>query len=160
MDFFLWLSESSLGMGISQSVVVYPAILALHTVGLGFLVGTSVAVDLRILGLAPGVPLARMERFFKVILLGLWVNVLSGILLFVAGADKMGPNWLYWVKMLLVLIGAVTIFMIRKRVFGDLHAVNANPLPAGARNLAWASLIVWAMAITAGRFTAYIGNPL
>jgi hypothetical protein len=157
MDFFLWLSESSFGKGISESVYLYPAVITLHAIGLGFLVGTSAAIDLRMLGIAPGVPLARMEKFFTVIYAGFWVNVLSGVLLFVAQADTMGPNWLYWTKMLLVLAGAVTVHLIRTRVFGDPHIVAADPLPATARTLAWASLIVWAMAITAGRFTAYLG---
>ena len=157
MDFLVWLSQSSFAESIGKSVYLYPIVLALHTVGLGFLVGTSAAIDFRILGIAPGLPLAAMERLFTVIYFGFWLNVTSGILLFVASADTMGANWLYWTKMLLVLAGAGTVRLIRTRVFVDPHILRANPLPAEARNLAWASLTVWALAITAGRFTAYLG---
>jgi hypothetical protein len=69
--FATWVREA-------PSVLAYPTVLALHTFGMAFLVGTNAAIDLRILGVAPGLPLAPMERFFRVMLLGFWVNAVSG----------------------------------------------------------------------------------
>ena len=45
----------------------FPGILALHAIGMGFAAGLAAALDLRILGVAPGVPLAEFRRFLPVL---------------------------------------------------------------------------------------------
>ena len=64
---FMWVEQSALSTWIreSPSVSAFPSILTLHTLGMGFLAGTNAAMDLRILGFAPSLPLAPMERLFR-----------------------------------------------------------------------------------------------
>jgi hypothetical protein len=50
----------------SPSLWAFPFVLILHTVGMGFLAGTNVAMDLRVVGFAPKVPLALVEKFQQV----------------------------------------------------------------------------------------------
>ncbi len=50
----------------SPSVLSFPMILAVHTIGLGLLAGINVALDLRMLGVAARVPLAEFRQ--------LWLN--------------------------------------------------------------------------------------
>ena len=61
-----------------DSILAIPALLVLHTIGMGFVAGTSAAIDLRILGVAKRMPLAPMERFLPVLWLALVVSVASG----------------------------------------------------------------------------------
>lgn len=77
MELLAWLEENALSTSVRESRLLYPTILALHSVGMAFLVGLSAAIDLRILGCAPRLPLAPMERFFPVMWLGFWV-ILAG----------------------------------------------------------------------------------
>jgi hypothetical protein len=156
MDLLVWLEQTRLGTEVAYSFWIYPIVLTLHTVGLGFLVGTSAAIDLRILGVARSLPLAPMEKFYPVMYLGFWINALTGIVLFVAAASVMGVNRIYWAKMLFVVLGVVVMRLLKIRVFGDAASVNADPAPMKAKILAGASLFAWAGAITAGRFTAYL----
>ena len=67
--FLVWLESTALSQWIvgSPSMFAFPGILALHAIGMGFAVGISAALDLRILGVAPGVPLAEMRRFMPVL---------------------------------------------------------------------------------------------
>src|SRR5262245_5005030 len=63
----------------SESMFAFPAIITLHTIGMGFLAGGSAVIDLRILGVAPHVPLKSVARFFPVLWLAFSVNAASGI---------------------------------------------------------------------------------
>jgi len=143
--FSTWLRESS-------TMWAYPAVLTLHTVGLAVLVGASWAVDLRVLGFAEGIPLAALARAFPVMWIGFWVNAISGAMLFAADATTKGTTLLFMSKLGLVVVGVVTIVMIRRTVYG-----HGEPrLGTAARALAVTSLVVWIAAIATGRWMAYI----
>jgi hypothetical protein len=62
--------------------VALPLILTVHTIAMGFLAGTNWAIAFRILGMAPSVPLAVVEKFYPVIWTALSANAATGVLLF------------------------------------------------------------------------------
>jgi hypothetical protein len=134
---------------------VYPSVLAAHTIGLGVLVGVSAALDLRLLGFAPGVPLAPLERYFPIMWVGFWVNAVSGFALFAAAASTKGVQWIFYVKLALVLSGVVLLRLTRSRVFQDRRVLDTGLVSSTGRLLAAASLVVWTGAIVAGRLMAY-----
>src|SRR4051812_1937053 len=142
----IWLKES-------PSLWGYPMLLFLHTVGLSFTVGPSVAIDLRILGVGRRIPLAPFDPFFRVIWIAFAVNAASGAVLFFSDATAKLENPAYLVKMTLVFAAAAVTIAIRRRVFrpaGDPLRVDAS-----SRYLAAASILCWFGAITAGRYMAY-----
>ena len=153
MDFLQWVENLQFSTWIreSGSLWSYPLILTLHTVGLAIVVGVSFAVDLRILGVARNVPLAPFVRFFPLMWWGFWINALSGVLLLMADATTKMTNWLFYVKLGLILIAFLTQRRIVAKLFGPLPSTN------NAGILACCSLVLWLLAITAGRLTAYIG---
>ena len=57
--FFLWIEGSWLSVWMREATTLwaFPFVLILHTVGLAFLVGANVAIDIRALGGMPGVPM-------------------------------------------------------------------------------------------------------
>ena len=155
MEFLAWLENTSFAIWVreSPSILAYPSILFLHTVGLGFLVGTNVAIDLRILKRSPSavelpLALAPMEPFFKVMWAGFWINAMSGIALLIADATTKLINPVFYIKIAFIACGVFTMVLIRKKVF---HGTS------NGRALAIASLVLWAGAITAGRLMAYFG---
>jgi hypothetical protein len=143
----IWLRES-------PSLLAYPAVITVHTLGLALLVGPNVAIDLRILGAAPRLPLAPLERFFGVMFLGFWANVASGVLLLVAYPTKAFTDPVFYLKLGFVASGMVALLFIRKRVFRRAGSAPGAP-EAGAKSLALVSLICWAGAIAAGKFIEY-----
>src|SRR5206468_240121 len=100
----------------------FPAVISLHAIGMGFFVGTNVAMDLRILGFIPGVPVSVMERFFPVMRFGFWMNAFSGVLLLIAYPTKALTNPLFYVKLSLIALGLVLTWVIRNRVLRDPHS--------------------------------------
>jgi hypothetical protein len=148
--FFTWLETSTLSLWLveSPSLFAFPGILAVHTVGLGLLAGLSAAFDLRLLGVARGVPPAAFVRLRPVMLFGFWLNLVSGILLVLAYPTKALTNPVFYLKLGLI---AVAVVVLR----AQLRAARDGLVGSRTRRLAVVSLVVWAGAITAGRLLAY-----
>ena len=138
----------------SNSIWAYPTVLTLHTFGMMVLAGAAAMIDLRLLGFGRGIPLGSMNTLFRVIWGGLALNAVTGTMLFVADATKRGTSVIFLVKMLLIVVGVVTIVMIRR----DLNRGNGEPVAVSgtAKLLAITSLLAWSAAITAGRLLAYV----
>jgi hypothetical protein len=145
--FSVWLRES-------PSLLAYPAFLAAHTIGMAFLAGPNVAIDLRILGVAPRLPLAPLERFFRLMWLGFYVNAISGVVLLIAYPTKALTDPVFYVKLGFVVLAVAYMQMIRNRVFRALPQTEELVVSKG-KFLAVASLICWVGAITAGKFMEY-----
>jgi len=138
----------------SDTIWAYPMILTMHTVGLGIVVGAAVIVDLRLLGVGPGIPLDEVNRVFPIFWLGFFINLVSGVMLFVSEAEDKATQPVFLVKLILVAIGVVITARLRRRLFGG----SSPPTQAASsgRTLALTSLVVWGGAIVAGRLMAYL----
>ena len=158
---FSWIETTSLSTWLreSPSLWVFPFVLILHTVGLAFLVGANVALDLRVLGLAKGVPLRALERYFLVMWAGFWVNAFSGVALLIAYPTKALTNPLFYIKLALIFGGILLARKLHEHM-RELPMPDAGFLPPRLKTLATASLVCWAASIAAGRFLAYTYSRL
>lgn len=138
----------------SESIWAYPMILTMHTIGLGIVVGAAVIVDLRLLGVGPGIPLEEVKRVFPIFWVGFLINLISGVMLFVSEAEDKATQPVFLLKLLLIAIGVVVTARIRRLLFGS----GSRPTLSAsrARPLAVSSLVVWGGAIVAGRLMAYL----
>ena len=154
MEFLRAIENSGLASWVRESPTIwaYPTIIFLHGVGMGFLVGMNTVIALRLLGFAPNLPMEPMENFFPFMYLGFWINAASGVLLLIADATTFLTNPLFYLKMALIALAVVNIQFLKK----SMHKLS---VPMSGKILAGISLVLWAGAITAGRLTAYIGNP-
>jgi hypothetical protein len=159
--FFVWLEATSLSTWIreSTSLWAFPAILSLHTVGMGFVAGLNAAVDLRILGIAPAVPLLELRRFLPVMWIGFWANAISGVLLLIAYPTKAFTNPVFYLKLTFIAIALVLVRSVARSVFEN-TGLDLNPATRKCKMLAIASLVCWTGAITAGRLLAYTYSHL
>jgi hypothetical protein len=159
--FLLWVESTALSQWVvgSLSLFAFPGILALHAIGMGFAVGICVALDLRILGAAPGIELAEMRRFVPIVWLAFWLNAISGLLLLIAYPTKALTNPVFYLKLLLIGIGMTLFVRMGRRVF-DPQATHTATSPQPLRTMAVVSLVCWVGAITAGRFLAYTYSRL
>jgi hypothetical protein len=139
----------------SDSIWGYPTILFLHTFGLAILVGLTTAIDFRVLGFAEHVPLALLDRFFRFVWLGFWINAVSGILLLMITPTK-AQNPIFFIKMALIVVGVANMWALRRQVFRRFGIAASGSFTG--KMLAVTSLVVWAASITAGRLMAYLGN--
>ena len=138
----------------SDTIWAYPTILTLHTVGLALLVGTSAALDLRLLGFGRRLPIASMASTFRIMWIGFWINAVSGAMLFAADATTKGTTTIFQIKLGLIVLGVINIFLIKRVVFG--RDPETPVVGRRAQFLAVSSLAVWMIAIALGRFMAYV----
>ena len=158
MDLMTQLENSGFSTWVreSNSLLAYPMILFLHTVGMGLLAGVSGLVDLRILGLAPEIPVNAMERLQPVMWGGFALNALTGIILFCPDATVKSISPVFYTKLVFVAMAMFLSVSIKKNVFRD-ELADKRPMPMNSKVLALASLFCWLGAITAGRLLAYVG---
>ena len=101
-------------------------------------------------------PVKPLERVYPLFWTGFWINAVTGTILLIADATTKLTNWDFYVKMIFITIGTIVLYKMRKSVFAD-PQLDKGPVPGNAKRMAWASLICWFGAITAGRLLAYLG---
>jgi uncharacterized protein DUF6644 len=144
--FSTWLRES-------PSIWAYPAVLTLHTVGLGVLVGANWMVDLRVLGFARALPLSLFERAFPIMWAGFWLNATTGVLLFVADPTKATTTIFMW-KLAIIAVSVMALMMLKRKLYGEpVHMDNAT---GAIKAIAAVSILLWVAAIATGRWMAYV----
>jgi hypothetical protein len=137
MEFLSWLENTEFCSWIrgSGSIWAYPLILTLHTTGMGILVGFNWALDLRLLGVARQIPVLAMEKFFRVMWIGFWVNLITGIVLLAADATTKMTSWVFGVKMLFIVLAMMVLVRMEKKVFanseGQRKSAGGRPVSAG-----------------------------
>lgn len=157
--FFLWLESTAPSVWVRESISLFafPGILAVHTIGMAFVVGITAALTFGLLGVVR-FPVREMERYFPILWFAFWVNAASGMALLVAYPTKALTNPVFYLKLALIGVAVTLLKPIGRRVFRD------TPPDAGdlgrARLLAVVSLTCWTMAIVAGRLLAYTYNRL
>ena len=149
MQFSIWVRESG-------SIWAFPTVLFMHTLGMSIVAGGSAAIALAMLGFWSKTPVKPLERLFPAIWVGFWINAVTGTIMLIADAATKLTNPDFYIKMGFVFAGTALIYVTRNRVFRN-PALDQGPLPGGAKGLAWATLICWFGAITAGRLLAYVG---
>ena len=150
LGFSQWVKQSG-------SLWAFPGILLMHTYGMAVLVGVIAAIDLRILGFVPAIPLAPLQKFLPLVWLAFWVNAITGTMLLMADATTKLTNPDFAVKMCFIVAAVIFQMLIQKRVLRD-PEIDRRPLPSNAKMLAALSLVCWLGAITAGRLLAYVGS--
>ena len=139
----------------SPSLFAYTGVLTAHAVGLAIVVGVNTIIGLRLLGVAPGIPLAGLRRLYGIVWVGFFINLVSGLLLFIAEAHTMAAMMVFWAKMTLVAVGMIVAELIKRLYFTDVASVEAGIVTRVGRNLAIVSLVCWYLALIVGRLTGY-----
>jgi hypothetical protein len=147
LGFSTWVRES-------PSKLAYPTVLWLHVMGMGVVAGLGAVISLRLLGFSSKTPVQPLERLYPLIWFGFWVNAVTGTALLMASASKRMVDPVFYTKMVFIFAGIAVLQLTRKKVFRNLGPDGS--LPEGASTLAWAALICWLGAITAGRLLAYL----
>ncbi len=162
-DLIAYLESSRLADSIRENDLLFPLIESVHVVAICLVVGSILAVDLRLLGIAwINQPLSRITRGILPLTWGAFVVAVgSGGLMFISNATKYLGNGFFVAKML--LIGCAGLNMV---IF---HIISARDqprwdskkrLPLPARLAGGVSIILWILVVACGRwigFTMQVG---
>ena len=140
---------------------VWPVCEILHFFGMALLIGSVGLVDLRMLGVAKGVPIKALERFIPLGVIGFFVNAITGFI-FIAGNPVGGPqeyltNLAFQIKIILIVIAGLNLLAFY--VTGIARKADAvtpdGVAPTSAKVVAALSLFLWFGVIFFGRFIMY-----
>ncbi len=135
---------------------IYPWVSAGHILALGLLIGSIVAVDLRLLGLFARLPLADTARALtRLAAIALAATLLTGLMLFSVQPSHYLDNSAFVLKMGLIVAGLVNVAVMHLQT-GWRRLGQAETASAGVRVSAAASLLIWISAVFAGRWIAFL----
>src|ERR1700741_41961 len=138
-----------------SSPALYPAVEILHILGFVVLVGSILALDLRLLGLGRAIPIQPMAQLLLPFSrFGFLVAISMGFLLFSADAAHVVRNPAFQAKLLLIAAALANIVIAHVGTWRRVPLWRSD-VPAGAKLTAFASLLLWLGAICAGRLIAY-----
>src|SRR6516225_11316998 len=107
---------------------LWPTLEILHYLGLSLLLGTVGLFDLRVLGLAKGIPPATLHRLVPWGVGGYILNVLTGIVFFSGHPDQYVYNDAGRLKALFMAIAGINILAF----YGTNAFAEMKTLPSGA----------------------------
>lgn len=149
-----WLENTELAIWVQESIWGYPIILSTHAIGMAIMAGIVLMINFRVLGLAPAIQLDALRGMYRVALLGLAINVTSGLILFVSNADAFFQSTPFWTKLSLLAVGVTLFIAMARRLF----ATGGFPSAAQTgwvKALSAVSCVVWLGVIAMGRLIAY-----
>jgi hypothetical protein len=157
-----YLENSALADNIRENDLLFPLIESVHVVAICLVVGSILAVDLRLLGFASlKRPVSRVTAGILPLTWGAFVvAVASGGLLFISNATKYLGNGFFVAK--LCLIGAAGLNMA---IFHFISAKdlplwdNQARLPLRARLAGGASIVLWIAVVACGRWIGFTMQP-
>lgn len=155
--FFQWLQDTWLGIGIRESLWLFPVLYTLHIFGVVILVGATSALDLRMLGLV-----MRNESVSDTadLLLpwakaGFAAQVFTGAFLFIAQAAELSQNIAFLLKMTTVLLAGLNVLIFHLTAYRNVRQWPRDAAPASARFSAVFSLTCWFGIVAMSRLIAF-----
>lgn len=150
--------RTALATGLRSSTWGYPAVEAVHIWGLAVLIGTTVAFDLRLLGVSSSLPVDQLARFLLPCARAAFaLTALSGALLFGTQATTFAMQPLFYVKMGIIAVAVVNSTIFHRGIFRSVDAWGTSlDTPAAAKGAALVSVTAWTAALVCGRWLAYI----
>jgi hypothetical protein len=144
-----WLEASPWGYPVRTSLWLYPFIQLIHFSGLSLWVGTSTAVDLRLLGVGRRKQTAAQlsEQLFAWNWIGFGIALLGGFLLFSGIASALLVNAAFQVKLVYLVPIALVWHIIVQRKTHTWGRTEETPAPA--KLAALVELLLWLSVVTA-----------
>jgi Family of unknown function (DUF6644) len=153
-----WLQNTWLSNSI-RDTLWFPAIELVHLFGLATLLGTTLALDLRLLDLwLRGRPVSLL---MKGLLPWTWaafaVMVCSGFLLFTSDPTRFFYNTSFRVKMVLIALAGLNALIFQLTALRSLSRWDVNArTPVGAKIAGFCSLVLWLGVVAAGRWIGFV----
>lgn len=156
MEIFAALEQSSLGVAVRSSSLLYPVANVAHVLGTILLVGPILMLDLRLLGLSRRIPLRLMaQHLLPWSIFGLLVMIASGFLLFTAEATAYAVNSVFQLKAVLIAAGILNAVVFEFMAMRNWRDWENYAVPLFPRLLAVMSLLIWPLVAICGRLIAY-----
>lgn len=143
-------------VGFMHSKWGWPMAQILHFLGLSLLIGTIFMFDLRLLGMARGIPIAALHKLVRWGVGGFLLNALTGFLFLTATPDQYVYNSAFQWKVLFLLLAGLNVGVFYGFAFRRTRQAPAGAhTPLLAKAAAISSISLWTGVIVMGRMIAF-----
>jgi hypothetical protein len=152
-----WLTNASVKSLVLNTTSVWPTAETIHFIGLALSFGVVLVLNLRILGLIKSIAFADLHRLLPWGLMGFAINLVSGMLFFIAIPEQYDTNVAFQWKMLLLTLMGVNLlyFTSAEDPWTTGSGVDA---PISAKVFAATAILLWSGIVFFGRMLPYIGG--
>lgn len=158
MSFLAYLEASAFSEWVLISMLGFPTLIALHSVGMGVAVGLSLMIALRLNQFLVDFDARLLPKFLGVAVWGFVLNLFTGIALFVSRGQEYITSFVFLVKIMLVAAGALILFWLRRRFSHTIPTAEVLVEDGAARSLSIVCAATWVGAVVAGRLIAYLSD--
>jgi uncharacterized protein DUF6644 len=152
-----WIANTSVSVGIRESIWTYPIIESVHVLGLTLFLGLLLLWDTRLLGLVlRRVPVSSLWRqLFPWIAFGATIITISGTLLFWSDPVKFYGNVFFRINLLALALAAANALAYHLGIERKLVEWDTAATPRAAKIAGATSIAVWTVVVVVGRLIAY-----
>ncbi|NNC65288.1 MAG: hypothetical protein HKN84_10930 [Gammaproteobacteria bacterium] len=158
MSFLAYLEASAFSQWVLLSMLGFPTLIALHSVGMGVAVGLSMMVALRLNRVLIDFRAELLPKFLSIAVWGFVLNLVTGIALFVSRGQDYITSLIFLLKILLVIVGALILFWLRRRFSRTTLTTDGLVADDLARGLSLLCAVTWVGAVVSGRLIAYLSD--
>lgn len=158
MSFLAYLEASAFSQWVLISMLGFPTLIALHSVGMGVAVGLSLMIALRLNHLLIDFRAQLLPKFLSVAVWGFVLNLVTGIALFVSRGQEYITSFVFLLKITLVAVGALILFWLRRRFARSSLTTDVLVADGLAKSLSFVCAAAWVGAVVSGRLIAYLSD--
>lgn len=158
MSFLAYLEASAFSQWVLISMLGFPTLIALHSVGMGVAVGLSLMVALRLNRTFIDFRAELLPKFMGVAVWGFLLNLVTGLALFVSRGQEYITAFVFLLKIMLVAVGAVILFWLRRRFTQTTPTSDVLAADGLARGWSIVCAATWVGAVVSGRLIAYLSD--
>ena len=134
----------------------------LHFLGLVLIIGPIGVINLRIMGFPKQIPLAPLYRLLPLAMIGLAINVTTGMCAYIGMPELYVFDAALWLKMLALLLLGLNLatFYLTNIFYRVEHLGAGENAPFSAKLVAASSLFLWFAVIILGRYIQLFGGTI
>jgi uncharacterized membrane protein len=152
-----WITAAYVQSLVADHTWLWPSLEALHFVGLWLLFGVVLLVNLRMLGMMKAVPFAALHRLLPWSVLGLGINIVSGMMWVIATPEQYMMNVSFFWKMGFLLLAGLNLLYLT--TFDEPWQVAAGDEASFANKaIAFSAIASWVCVMYFGRMLPFLGN--
>jgi hypothetical protein len=158
LSFLAYLETSAFSQWVLVSMLGFPTLIALHSVGMAIAVGLTLIISLHLNQLFIRFDAKLLPLFLAVAISGFVLNFFTGLALFVSRGTEYVDSGIFLLKMLLVAVSATTLFWLRQRFEPQALATENFVAMPVERRLSCLATLTWFGAVITGRLIAYLSD--
>jgi len=155
-----WILATPLSWFVLNYGWAWPICETLHFIGLVLMAGTVGVFDLRLLGMAKGIPPVALHRLLRWGIAGFVISVLTGVF-FISGApDQYFYNSAFHVKTVCLGLIGLNVILFYSLQFQQVKAMGPHDdAPLLAKGMAGVSFVLLIAVMCAGRMLTFFRPP-